>query len=138
MRSFILPLWLAAFLSFVLPALACKQKWFIYQKEYQNCNEGVRPEVHYRTVDECLTFHNAFLELSAQTQNQFGRDITSEMQSAAAPLPPNNPNCIYYRCRVISWRYREWQTNMDNRPLPAFPGWTLVDSFYRPGTNKCD
>ncbi|PSN59677.1 hypothetical protein BS50DRAFT_656960 [Corynespora cassiicola Philippines] len=137
MRSFVIPLWLAAFISFVIPTLACKQRFYNYQKEFANCNEGLMPGVKGRAERECASFRQAFVDLSAQANSQLGHSITSELKLVGEVLPDDNPNCIYYQCQVVAWRYREWQTEMNHRALPDFNGWTLKDRWYGK-TVDCD
>lgn len=138
MRSCTLPLWLATFFTLFTFSLACKQRYYIYYKEYANCNEGLEPAIKERAARECSTFRQPFVELSDQTHNQLGRDITAELVIAGGTLPDNSANCIFYQCNVVAWRYREWQTDMEHRALPSFDGWKLHDRVFGPGTVKCD
>lgn len=142
MRFSTLALWLATLFSFFTPSLACKKRYYQYWMEFANCNEGLQPTIKERAARECATFRQPFVDLSAQTQNQLGRDITAELTIAGGTIDEytdkGNTNCIYYQCTVTAWRYREWQTNMEHRALPSFPGWKLKSRYFGRGTNNCD
>jgi len=131
MRQSVLNLWLATFLTFFVPVLSCHQRYYYYYKEYQNCNEGSEPGLIEHTETECDELGQKFVALNSlpEMESIFGRDITWDAE-AIRNLGSENPNCLAIPCRVVAWRYREWQTNMENRALPAQDGWEFQYAYY--------
>ncbi|XPS76093.1 hypothetical protein M3J09_008153 [Ascochyta lentis] len=129
-------LWLVALVSLCVPTLACRQRYYHYQKDYKNCNEGLVVGVKDLAEKECAKFAKAFIDMNPSINHQFGRDITSGL-GAIGELGPENPNCITLTCIVTAWRYHEWQNDMEHRSLPRFNGWRYESGTYGPGTVSC-
>ncbi|KAA8612561.1 hypothetical protein Ptr902_07043 [Pyrenophora tritici-repentis] len=120
MRQSILTLWFTTFFTLFVPVLSCYQRLYVFYKEYQNCHEAQAWGLDQKLKLECAALGQKFKDLNAKPEMQqiFGRDITADMAETIT-LPDDNPNCIAQQCVVTAWRYREWQTNMENKALPS-------------------
>jgi len=131
MRQSVLTLWFATFLTFFVPVLSCRQRAHVYYKEFADCNEGTQASLQDHMTAECAKLGQEFKDLNQRPEMQFifGRDITAEL-SGLVYLPPDNSNCVAWTCTVTAWRYREWETTMENRALPSVPGWVFHNAYY--------
>ncbi|CAE7214445.1 hypothetical protein CFE70_009781 [Pyrenophora teres f. teres 0-1] len=131
MRQSVLTLWFATFITFFVPVLGCYQRFYTYYKEYQNCHEALSWGLEPHLAKECATLGQKFKDLNAQPvmQQIFGRDITSGLDGTVK-LGNESPNCIAWRCGVTAWRFREWQNNLENTPLPSMEGWRFAYEYF--------
>jgi hypothetical protein len=139
MRHTTFTLWLATLLTLFLPTLACKQRYFRYKLEYQNCNEGTAPGVEDRATTQCGSFAGFYRQYNTQTVNgALGRDIDSSI-SFPQESSKDVSSCITYYCTITAWRFREWQTEFDDRAAPSFEkqGWSFDKDWYNGGTVDC-
>lgn len=126
MRHSILTLWLATLFSFFLPAFACKQRFFSYQIAYEDCNEGLAIGVKQRLEKECATFATKYQSYNNEVNGALGRDIDSKVNAWTSGNDVSS--CITYECQVRAWRFREWQPEFDDKPVPTFQDWTYKES----------